>query len=317
MKLLLLTFLLSFTVFGQDFSKIKEKTDRYPKKLSVEKLSKKIDSDFSSKEEKTKAIYCWLTKNIRYDLEAFYNPTNKKRSFKYRTLDEKNTITQGFKDEIVTKTLKDNKGICEGYAQTFAKICNLLHIENAVIDGYVKSSYNDIGKPIQKPNHSWNAVKIDNNWIYIDATWGAGHQSNGKWFRKFKPYFFNIPKDLYFKTHLPEDSYWILKVGSMNKTTFYNQPIYSERFLNTAYKLTKPTSGFLKKEKNGEITVVLKNIDPSQKIHFAFLSEKFAKPATVSTSKDIIKASIIPPKKTTHAFLMIDLEVMIYFKILK
>ena len=313
---LLITFFISLSLFSQDISTIKQKTDRYSHKLSVEKLAKKINADFTSDENKAKAIFCWLTQNISYDLEEFYNPTNKKRSFKYRTIEEKNAILQGFKDEIVAETLKDNKAVCEGYAQTFAKVCNLLQIENAVIKGYVRASFNDIGKPRQQPNHSWNAVKLNNEWVYIDATWGAGHQINGKWLRKFKPYYFDIKKDTYFKSHFPEEDLWILKVGQIHKDDFYKQPIYSHRFLNTNYKLVQPTNGFLKKEKDGSIRISLKNIDATKKIHFGFLGEKYAKPAIISSNNGVTTASIIPPKNASQTFLMVDLEVILYFKLL-
>lgn len=316
MKSLLLSFFLSFSIFAQDFSTIKEKTNKYPGLLTAEKLAKHIASDFSSEEDKVKALFCWMTKNIRYDLEEYYNPSNKRTTFRYRTIEEKNTIIQGIKDKTVSETLKRRKGVCEGYAQTFAKVATLLNIENAVISGYARASFNEIGNPIQQPNHAWNAVKIKNNWTYIDATWGAGHQNNGKWHREFKPYFFNMKKEHYFKTHLPEESVWRLKVNRMDKITFYKQPIYSHRFLTTNYKLISPANGFIKKDKNGKITVSLKNIAPNQKIHFGFLGDQYAKEGAITIKNGITTASILPPTNASLAFLMIDLEVMLHFKVL-
>ena len=316
MKSLFLTLFISFSIFSQDFSKIKEKTNTYSGLLTAEQLSKKIATDFSSETDKVKALFSWMTKNIRYDLEEYYNPKNKTTSFRYRTIEEKNKILQGIKDKTVNETLRTRKGVCEGYAQTFAKVCNLLNIENEVISGYARASYNDIGKPIQQANHAWNAVKINNKWIYIDATWGAGYQNNGKWYREFKPYFFNMKKETYFKSHLPENTSWVLKVGRIDKKTFYNQPIYSHRFLDTNYKLISTNSGFLKKDKNGKISISLKNVTPNQKIHFGFLGEQFAKEAEITTKNGITTASISPPRNAKQVFLMIDIEVMITFKVI-
>jgi len=316
MKLLTLFLCISVSVFAQDFANIKSKTDNYSGMLTVEELTNNIKTDFKSEENQVKALFSWLTKNIRYDLEEFYNPKNKRTSFRYRTLEEKENILQALKDVRVNETLSSRKAVCEGYAQTFAKVCNLLEIENEVIKGYARSSYNDIGKPIEQPNHAWNAVKINNQWIYVDATWGAGHQNNGKWLRKFKPYFYDIKKETYFKTHLPEDTVWRLRIERMDKTVFYNQPIYSHHFLTSDYELLHITSGFLKKDKDGKVQLSLKNVPQNKKIHFGFIGEKFAKKPEIEINNKTTTVSIIPPKNATEIYLLIDLEVMVNFKII-
>jgi len=315
MKIFLLTLFISCSFFAQDIYTIKTKTDSYPKILTAEKLAKKIESDFTTNQDKVKAIFCWLTENIRYDLDEFYNPKHKTTNFRYRTLEEKESILQKIKDKKVSETLSTRKGVCEGYAQTFAKVCNLLHIENEVIKGYARGSFNEIGKPLSQPNHAWNAVKLNGKWIYIDATWGAGHEENGKWHRKFKPYFYNIKKETYFKTHLPDSSIWRLRVERMDKNTFYNQPIYAHSFLESGYILKKPTTGFLKRDKNGKISITVKDLDPNKRIHFGFLGQRFANKATVISKNGVTTASIIAPKNAKLAFFTVDLELMVTFKI--
>jgi len=316
MRLSLFIFFISLRFFAQDFTAIKEKTTTYRGHITAEKLAKKIASDFSSDEDKVKAIFCWLTENIRYDLDEFYNPKHKTTNFRYRTLEEKEQILQAIKDKRVTKTLNSRKAVCEGYAQTFAKVCNLLAIENEVIKGYARGSFNDIGNPISQANHAWNAVKINNQWMYIDATWGAGHQNNGKWHRVFKPYFFDMKKETYFKTHLPEDSLWKLRVGRMDIDTFYNQPIYSDSFLTSTYTLEKPFDGFLKRDENGLVSVTMQNLDANSKVHFGFIGEQYAKKATIENLNGSTTASVLAPKNAQLAFFLIDMEVLLTFKIL-
>jgi len=316
MKLFLFLLCLSTSIFAQDFTDIKSKTDVYARSFTADKLAKKIQSDFSSKEDQVKAIYAWLTKNIRYDLQEFYHPTNKTSHFRYRTLEEKEAKIQALKDKQVSATLSSRKAVCEGYAQTFAKVCNLLHIENEIIKGYARASFNEIGKPLQQSNHAWNAVKINKKWIYIDATWGAGHTNNGKWERMFKSYFFDMKKKNYFKTHLPEESIWRLRVARMDKTTFYNQPIYSYSFLQEDYNLVNKTSGFLKVDKNGKIHIPIGNMDSTKKIHFGFVGEKFAKEADITIKNGVTIASVIVPRNVTYVSLLIDLDLMVSFKII-
>ncbi|MDY0780112.1 transglutaminase domain-containing protein [Tenacibaculum sp. IB213877] len=317
MKQLLFFFvlLISLSIASQDFSKIKDVTDTYPGLLTAQKLAEKINTDFSSDEDKVKAIYSWMTKNIRYDLEEFYNPTRKEIRFSYQTEAEKEQKLLEFKNKIVSETLSTRKAVCEGFAQTFSKVCDLLNIENEVIPGYVRTTSYHIGKPLPQPNHAWNAVKLDNNWIYIDATWGAGTENNGKWYRKFNSYYFNIPKNKYFKTHFPDESIWVLRVGRMEKNDFYNQPIFMHEFLKSDVELISPTSGTLSKNKEGKIALMLKNLKPHQSVHVGFLGSPYAERIPIEKVGDNSLLEITPPQNSKHLFLLIDKEVAIQFLI--
>ena len=313
MRVLIFTLFLSFIGFAQDFSKINLKIKAYPKSLTAQQLAEKISKDFLSKESQTKAIYSWLTANIRYDLEEFYNPNRAtKVSFRYQTLEERDRKLKAIKDEIVNETLSSRKAVCEGYAQTFSKVCTLLNIENAVIEGYVRSSSNRIGRPLQGPNHSWNAVKLDGKWVYVDATWGAGSENNGRWIRKFNSYYYNIPKDKHFKTHLPEKSLWRLRVGRMDKEEYYNQPIYSHEFLKSDVELSSPTSGILFRKSNGSVQLELKNATENE-ILIGFLGSTMAVKPTTVIKGNTTKVTIIPPAGAKALFLLIDREVAIEF----
>lgn len=313
MRVLIFTLFLSFIGFAQDFSEINLKIKAYPKSLTAEQLAKKISKDFSNKEVQTQAVYSWLTANIRYDLEEFYNPNRAtKVSFQYQTLEERDRKLKAIKDEIVDETMTSRKAVCEGYAQTFSKVCTLLHIENEVIEGYVRASSNRIGRPLEGPNHSWNAVKLNGKWIYVDATWGAGSENNGRWIRKFNSYYYNIPKDKYFKTHLPEKSIWRLRVGRMEKEEYYNQPIYSHEFLKSDVKLVTPTSGILSKKSNGSVQMELKNATDKE-ILVGFLGSTMAVKPSIEIKGNTTKVTIIPPNGAKALFLLIDREVAIEF----
>lgn len=314
MKHFFIFFLISFSVFSQDFSKIKAKTDTYYTIRNAKDLAERINSDFSSEEEKVKALFCWITDKIKYDLKEFYNPNRETQTrFRYRTLEERDKILEEIKDKLVTKTLSSRKGVCEGYAQTFAKVCNLLGIENEIIKGYVRTNYRDINRPVSLPNHAWNAVKINNKWMYIDTTWASGFVINGQWEKKFIPYFYNIPVKTYFKTHYPEKSIWKLRVGRMEKNDFYNQPIHTYAFLTSDVELTSPLSGVLRKNRDGKIEIQLQNVQPTQSIHVGFLGDPMAKTPIISTKNGITTVSTQVPKNTNQLFLMIDGIVVLEF----
>lgn len=315
MRILLLTLFISFTAFSQKMSEIKLQTQNYPGLLTADELAKAIKQDFNSKEAQAMALYCWLTQHIRYDLEAFYNPKRKSKiSFQYRTLEEKNRKIKAFKDNIVRKTLSSRKAVCEGYAQTFSSICNILNIENEVINGYVRSSISDIGKPLQNPNHSWNAIKLNGNWFYIDTTWGAGYEFNGRWVRKFNSYYYNIPKHSYFKTHLPEKSIWRLRVGRMDKKTFYDQPIYSHKFLKSNVALFYSNSGFLKKRRDGIVTIELKKVLNNEFL-IGFNDSNMAVKPNLMYKDGKTTITVVAPPKASAVYLLIDREVAIQFRV--
>ncbi|CAM1345620.1 transglutaminase domain-containing protein [Tenacibaculum amylolyticum] len=315
MRLSILIFFTVFIAVAQDFSGIESKVEGYPGLLTADKLATTIKKDFPKKEDQVKALYRWLTKNIRYDLEEFYNPNRQtKTRFRYRTPEEREQKLQEIRDKTVSETLSKRRAVCEGYARTFAKVSDLMGIENEVIEGYVRNSSNSIGNPRKQPNHAWNAVKLNGKWIYIDATWGAGSESNGKWIRRFNPYYYNIPATKYFKTHLPEKSIWRLRVGRIEKEDFYKQPIYSHDFLKSNVNLVSPKSGIVKRNAKGAIKMVLTNA-ADKEILIGFLGSSIAQRPSVVTKGKNTTVTISPPPNANVCFLLIDREVAIEFLI--
>ena len=313
-QLFFFLFLLTYSVNAQDFSLIEAKVADYPKLTTAENLTKKIAHDFHTKEQQVKATFYWLTHNIRYDLDGYYHPKQKRIAFRYRNEQEKLEKLQAIKDEIVSETLQNREALCEGYAQTFAKICTLLNVENEVVKGYVRNSINDIANPKSTTNHAWNAVKINNQWVYIDATWAAGFVKNGKWLSAFNEYYYNIPKEKYFKTHYPESKFWQLRVGKMVKEDFYNQPIYTPSFLHSSLQLVFPNKGVL--DSNKPIEIYIKNLSQNQTVFLGYSGYRYAiKPDKISTENNITKVTTTPPKNSKQLYLIVDEEVVLEFLI--
>lgn len=306
-------FLTVSSLSAQDFSAVDNTVKTYPKHITAEKLADQIATDFTSDEDKVRAVFIWLAKNIRYNLDEYFNPKQKRIGFRYKNEADKQAKLRAIKDNIVKKTLASRSAVCEGYAQTFSKVCTLLNIENEVIKGYVRNSSRDIGRIRNTTNHAWNAVKINNKWQYIDPTWAAGAVTNGKWQRNFNNYFFNIPKSKYFFTHYPEETVWQLRVKRMTINEYFNQPIYNSPFLKKDYILSKPTSGILKRTADSSVKLTLKNIKPTQRIHFGFIGDRYVKQPEVTFKNNTAQISIIPPSNSKTAFLLIDGEIAIEF----
>ncbi len=315
MKQLLFLLLLNSSLgFAQNFSSIEEITKEYPKYLSADKLAQQISVDFKTPQQQVKAVFYWVSKNINYDLDNFYNPKQKRIRFHYKDEVEKQQKIKAIKDEIVTKVFTTRKAVCEGYAQTIAKVCNILNIENEVIKGYVRNSLNDINNVRNIPNHAWNAIKINDKWMYMDATWAAGAVFNNKWQKEFNQYYYNITKEKHFKTHFPESTLWQLRIGRFSKENYYKQPIYESSFLKSDLELISPSQGVLNRKEIIEFKI--KNLKPNQKILLSYSGSQYAKkPNNVAFKNNIATILVTPPQNTKGLFLIIDNEVVLEFLI--
>jgi len=61
--------------------------------------------------------------------------------------------------------LVDKTAVCEGYSKTFKLLCNHANIPCITISG---TALNEFG---MNENHSWNIVKINDDYFHVDSTW--------------------------------------------------------------------------------------------------------------------------------------------------
>ena len=316
MKQLLFFFLLiPICAFSQNFKNVDNTVLSFPPFSKVEDLVHQIEQDFTSDTDKTRAAFFWLTKNIRYNLKELYNPKQRSYRFSYASETEKVNKLQAIKAKLVADTFKNKIGVCEEYAQSFKKICDLLNIEAKVIKGYVRNHSREIGTIAKDTNHAWNAVKVDGKWLILDATWAAGFEYNGKWIRKFNNYFFDMPSDKIFKTHYPEDKIWVLRFGRMSLKEFYNQPIYTKTFLALKADLISPKTGIISITPSEEIQLKFKNLDSSLLIFYTLKGERLAKKPIIKSENKSTTLTIKNPKRNTDLVVYINKEDALHFKI--
>ena len=314
-QLLLFLLLLTTNLFSQDFETVDEKVLKYPRFSKVEDLAKKIEHDFSTEIEKVRAAFFWLAKNVRYNLKEYYNPRQRSYSFRYRSEQEKVQKYQLQVDQLVQQTFRNKMGVCEEYAQSLKKICDLLNIESVVIKGYVRNNSKSIGNIPNSTNHAWNAVKIEDNWLILDATWAAGYEYNGKWVRDYNEYFFNIPKHKILKTHYPEDALWMLRFGRMSLEEFYNQPIYSNIFLSLDTELIAPLTGEIDVKNKEKFELSFTNLDTSNTIFYVFRGQNIAQKPVITKINSISNLSIKSPKRSTDLIVYINNKDALHFKV--
>ena len=98
--------------------------------------------------EKERALYGWVTENVRYD-QAHYDPL--------ATIDPDSYDPYG--------PLYNGKGVCLGYASTFQLLMDMAGVPCRTVLG---AAYEG------KENHAWNMVELNGNWYCADPTWDEG-----------------------------------------------------------------------------------------------------------------------------------------------
>src|SRR4051812_15294829 len=108
LKFLPILLSLSFSVVSaQDYSGVDKIASGYPTSFaSPEKLAQKVTSDFKTDDQKARAIYVWIAKNVRYDLNEYRSNQGGKVAFSYRTPEEKERKLKQYNLDLAVKTMR-------------------------------------------------------------------------------------------------------------------------------------------------------------------------------------------------------------------
>jgi transglutaminase/protease-like cytokinesis protein 3 len=245
--------------------------DTYSKDITnTDKLVELINKDFSLQDEKARAVFRWVTTSISYDVNLSELLDSKSvNAFSYKTEKEKEIKEKRFKLDLVTNALNSKKAVCHGYAALVENLCLKLGIEAKIIVGNLKSDPSQIGELPIITNHAWNAVKIDGNWQFIDATLGAGFVSSKTNLFKFyfnESYFFTSP-ERFFLNHYPSDEKWLLI--AKNKNDFAKLPLFFGNYFQNNYQLIKPESGVCLMAKNENLIFAIKGLDQYDTVEYS------------------------------------------------
>lgn len=203
MKKIMLLLLLVFTLKLSKAQEINEFTEADnlaltipdSKTNSTDSIARYIKSHLNSDAKKARAIYSWVTANIRY------------------SSDSSNAINLGENQEAkITVALRRRKGVCENYAAIFNDICVKSGLRSFVVNGYTKQNGS-----VDKMAHSWCAALIDNAWYLFDPTWDEG-RTNSRYFM--------VQPSEFISSHMPYDPMWQLLNYSISHQQFYNSSFY-------------------------------------------------------------------------------------------
>ncbi|WGH75397.1 transglutaminase domain-containing protein [Tenacibaculum tangerinum] len=248
---------------------------------STKELTQLINHNFNTDIDKARFLFSWLTSNIRFYSNSNNSTLKDPELIVYYNKDDLKRRRKMINDAIAEKAISSKEGVCIDIAIIFKKVCDLLHIENELIKGYTKMSATDIGIKPKFKNHAWNAVKIDNDWVLIDATYGIKFDSN---LLKQVPNFnyFNIAKDKIKLTHYPSDKKWRDFLEQTDLNSFSHLPMVWTPFLESNAKIVSPINGKLNNPKN--IFITLKNLESNTDITYKYKQDKHAKNPSVTNS---------------------------------
>lgn len=270
--LLFFIFLFSNFSYSQKYVGVDSIVDNCPKNIiNFDKLVEFINKEFSKEDEKARAVFKWVTTNIKYDVVLSETMDYKTiNAFSYKTEKEKEIKEKKFKYDLVNNTMISKMAVCHGYAALVESLCLKLGLEAKTILGNLKTDPSQIGELSGLINHAWNVVKIDNNWEFIDATLGAGYISSKT--NLFKYYFnqsyFCTNPERFFLNHYPSEEKWLLV--SKNKNDFEQLPIFFGTYFENNYQIVKPIEGLYSSLKNQNFIFSIKGLDKNDLIQYSF-----------------------------------------------
>lgn len=125
--------------------------------INLNSIAELASQQTSTDSQRVANIFHWVTHHIEWDLTGVESQAKSG-------------------DKNAESILKTQKATARQYAELIKELCTLIGVKCMVIAGYDKDNSAASAK-FFKPNHTWNAVLINNNWLLLDAWHGAGYVS--------------------------------------------------------------------------------------------------------------------------------------------
>ena len=184
-----------------------------------EELVEKIQTCGTNDLEKAWLLFCWIGKNIRYDLQC--------------------------KNNAGESVFRERVGVCRGFVSLYHECCSLLSIECFEISGYAKQAFLKSGENLQNSPHAWNAIVLDQYTYLLDPTWGAGGGDGTNELEDF--YFLTSPEEFVY-THFCTGHQ--LLDPEINKEDFLSLPVMKSTYYRLKLNLLSPKQGFNQTSEN-------------------------------------------------------------------
>ncbi|WP_149274807.1 transglutaminase domain-containing protein [Pareuzebyella sediminis] len=199
-------------------------------------LTYNLTSKLNTEVERFRAIYTWICTNIENDYHG-YITTSKKRKKYAENWDAYKQWNDGFTPKVFQKLIEHRKTACTGYAYLTREMAGLANINCKIINGFGRTAAVRLNSQ-STPNHSWNAVFLNDKWYLCDATWSAGSIKIEDYTPEFQGeyhdgYFLADPL-LFVKNHYPLNTELTFLPHPPTFDAFIKGPlVYKEAFTST------------------------------------------------------------------------------------
>jgi len=189
-----------------------------------EHLAKWLTHKAGNEREKVDAIFFWITENIEYDIETYHKVERRYPEFNIAPTYDTAGYLKRYNDEVAKIVLNKRKAICDGYSRLFKSLCDYSGIQCEVVTGMAKIPLETKPSP-----HAWNAVRLNNKWQLVDATWASGSLSlsEDSFTRKLDTLYYLTPPEVLIIDHFPDDQKWTLLEREYTYDQFLNHPAQS------------------------------------------------------------------------------------------
>lgn len=198
------------TAQNESIKSLVEKTSE--KNLDIFELTEIAKNQIKDKRELAEFFYYWIGSNIKYDYEF------------YKKIKEGKISSQDYNIRQHHYEVFDSKtAVCGGYANLFEWFMFEIDVEVEIITGHIRDQRNHyVDLSSKNYLHAWNAIKLDDNWLLVDSTWGVSNDSAQS------DFYFDINPEWAILTHYPSDQTWQLlekplSLEEFNESKFVNQ----------------------------------------------------------------------------------------------
>ncbi|MBT5876191.1 MAG: hypothetical protein HOH43_22375 [Candidatus Latescibacteria bacterium] len=204
---------------------------------SLERLTAYLIRPARTDDERIRAIYRWVTHNIAYDAGRLAGGV----IFNVRA----------------PEVLKHRQALCGGYASLIEAMASAAGIETEVVIGHSRG-YDYAGQfpEGQEILHAWNAVKINGQWMLLDATWGSGYlDESGVFVRAFREHYFLTPPEQFLYDHWPRESTWQIVDFPISRKEYNRRVRLAPAFFDYGLQVGSHARSIVQVDKITEITI--------------------------------------------------------------
>ena len=195
----------------------------------VAALAEEVTKNATNGVQRARAIYDWLTANIRYDAQEWDHITGGASSYTHA--------------HDPASVLKRGTTVCIGYSWLFDAMCESVGVKSSYLIGDVRGYRGTPDEDLVSAfKHAWNVVQFDDgSWHLLDATWGASQEGEPPGAAKSRAdYYFDTPANQFVYDHLPENDAWqLLDDPVPTKAAFSTLPNLKPAFFQNGLELTE------------------------------------------------------------------------------